>query len=174
MSPRTAPSRRAALAAAVLATALPLAGTGTAHAEQTGPPLIFELRNLATGKCLEVADWRTDDGAPVRQWTCTGGTNQRWAPIGDRLNNVHSLKCLDIPGASRVWGTQVIQWACNTYPAAANQSWRVPGLGLPSPGYLSSLGLVLDVPGGNPADGTPVATWGANGGANQLWSLWPR
>ncbi|MGA5821538.1 RICIN domain-containing protein [Kitasatospora sp. NPDC094028] len=40
---------------------------------------------------------------------------------------------------------------------------------------ISGLGLVLDVPGSDPADGTPVVTWGANGGANQIWTgLRPR
>ncbi|WP_380283299.1 RICIN domain-containing protein [Kitasatospora purpeofusca] len=169
-------TRAALLAlAAALATALPIAGTGTAHAGQTGAPIFFEVRNLATGKCLEVADWRTDDGAPVRQWTCTGGSNQIWTPNGQQLRNVHSAECLDIPGASRVWGTQVIQWPCSTSPWATNQQWSFPFPGRYSlPGYFSSLDLVLDVPGGDPSDGVPVVTWGANEGANQKWQFLPR
>ncbi|WP_353962706.1 RICIN domain-containing protein [Streptomyces sp. NBC_00572] len=34
--------------------------------------------NVHSGKCLEVADWRTDNGDPVRQWDCTGQPNQQW------------------------------------------------------------------------------------------------
>ncbi|MEU9048230.1 MULTISPECIES: RICIN domain-containing protein [unclassified Kitasatospora] len=88
-----APTRRhrthAALLAlaAALAIALPVAAPGTAHAEQIPRYTpAFEPRNQATGKCLEVADWRTDDGAPVRQWTCHGGANQAWTGLQPRIN----------------------------------------------------------------------------------------
>ncbi|MFE2721563.1 RICIN domain-containing protein [Kitasatospora sp. NPDC059327] len=159
--------------AAALATALPVTAPGAAHAEQIPRyTLAFELRNHATGKCLEVADWRTDRGAPVRQWTCTGGANQQWtANSNTLLFNKHSSLCLDVPGAGTVWGTQVIQWECGLWTRPANQRWNVPGVNTPSTGYLASdLRLVLDVPGSDPADGTPVVTWGANGGANQTWT----
>ncbi|MFC8451589.1 RICIN domain-containing protein [Kitasatospora sp. NPDC057223] len=171
-----APTRRhrthAALLAltAGLATALPMAAPDVARAEQiphfTAP---FELRNLATGKCLEVADWRTDNGAPVRQWTCHGGANQLWfANSNNVLSNRNSSKCLDVPGASTVWGTQVIQWDCGL--RSYNQRWSIPGVNNPSISQLgSAVGLVLDVPGSDPADGTPIVTWGANGGTNQSW-----
>ncbi|MGW2254958.1 RICIN domain-containing protein [Kitasatospora sp. NPDC001660] len=179
-----APTRRHRTPAALLAlaaglvTALPVAAPGTAHAEQIPRYTpAFELRNQATGKCLEVADWRTDDGAPVRQWTCHGGANQQWTANSNRLLiNTHSGKCLDVPGASTVWGTQAVQWDCGLWTRPANQLWGVPGVNTPSTGYLSSsLGLVLDVPGSDPADGAPVITWGTNGGANQTWTgLQPR
>ncbi|MFB7469611.1 RICIN domain-containing protein [Kitasatospora sp. NPDC056184] len=166
---------RAALLAltAALATALPIAGTGTAHAEHSHPtyPLVAFV-NAATGKCLEVADVRKDDGAPVRQWTCTSGNNQKWTVYGSSLINLWSGKCLDIPGFSTVWGTRPIQWTCTSQQD--NQRWLVPDVSAPLPGYLSSLGLVLDVAGFDPADGATVATWGANGGANQLWYAVPR
>ncbi|MGV9268234.1 RICIN domain-containing protein [Kitasatospora sp. NPDC003701] len=169
----------ALLALAVgLATALPVAAAGTAHAEQIPRYTpAFELRSQATGKCLEVADWRTDNGAPVRQWTCTGGANQQWTANSNRLLlNIHSGKCLDVPGASTVWGTQVIQWDCGLWTRPVNQRWTVPGVNAGSTGYLfSDVGLALDVPGSDPTDGAPVVTWGANGGANQTWTgLQPR
>ncbi|WP_243437982.1 RICIN domain-containing protein [Streptomyces sp. FH025] len=137
----------------------------------------FELRNEATGKCLEVADWRTDAGAPVRQWTCHGGANQQWTANSNRLLiNKNSGMCLDVPGVSTVWGTQAIQWDCGMFTRPANQRWSVPGVNAPSTGHLSSdVGLLLDVSGSSPADGAPVITWGANGGANQNWTgLQPR
>ncbi|MFB6889094.1 RICIN domain-containing protein [Kitasatospora sp. NPDC056327] len=155
--------------AAALAGALPLAAPGTALAGGVQPtPPYFTLRNLATGKCLEVADRRTDDGAPVRQWTCHGGPNQQWGIgyAGHGLVSRLSGTCLDVPGGSTVWGTQPVQWQCHL---GTNQEWTVPGHGRPELDYLSALGLVLDVPGGSTADGTPVVLWGANGGANQLW-----
>ncbi|MEU1509891.1 RICIN domain-containing protein [Kitasatospora sp. NPDC005748] len=164
--------------AAGLATALPVAAPGIAHAEQIPRQSpAFELRNQATGKCLEVADWRTDQGAPVRQWTCTGGANQQWvANSNGLLANVHARECLDVPASSTVWGTQVIVWGCAGWTRPENQRWRVPGVNAPSTDDLrSAVGLVLDVPGSDPSDGAPVVTWGANGGANQTWTgLQPR
>lgn len=36
------------------------------------------LVGLASGKCLDVTDFRTDDGAPLQQWSCSGNDNQAW------------------------------------------------------------------------------------------------
>ncbi|MFJ5921024.1 RICIN domain-containing protein [Kitasatospora sp. NPDC092948] len=166
-----------AVTAGLLVAGLLVAAPGVARAEQIprSTPR-FELRNQATGKCLEVADWRTDAGAPVREWTCHGGDNQLWTVSSNNFTvNAHSGMCLDIPGSSTVWGTQVIQWKCGERPAPANQDWGVPGVNSPSVGPIDALGLVLDVPGFNSADGTPVVTWGYNGGLNQTWiGLMPR
>ncbi|MEV6973777.1 RICIN domain-containing protein [Kitasatospora sp. NPDC093806] len=173
-------TRRLGAALGGLATtgALVLAAPGAAQAEQIPrTTLPFELRNQATGKCLEVADWRTDGGAPIRQWTCTGGANQLWrADSNGLLFNLNSGMCLDVPGGSTVWGTQVIQWPCRTRPTSVNQMWNVPGISSPSTGQLGSwLSLLLDVAGSSPDDGTPIITWGSNGGANQIWhGLEPR
>jgi len=38
----------------------------------------YQLINRHSGKCLEVAWSSSSRGAPVRQWTCNGGLNQRW------------------------------------------------------------------------------------------------
>ncbi|MFF7458273.1 RICIN domain-containing protein [Kitasatospora sp. NPDC008115] len=172
----TTPARRrrlgAALGALVAATAAVLTAPGTAHAGYViAYTPAFELRNAATGKCLEVADWRTDVGAPVRQWTCTGGANQQWkASNSGFVVNQHSQLCLDVPGGDRTWGTQPIQYTCSTR-LDENQRWRVPGASRPSTGPMTSfLGTVLDVYGFDPSDGAPVVTWGANGGDNQIWT----
>ncbi|MFE1907630.1 RICIN domain-containing protein [Streptomyces gardneri] len=51
-----------------------------------------------SGKCLEVADWSTTNGAAVCQWTCTGGANQQWEQIPSNYSgeyyyrNIHSGK----------------------------------------------------------------------------------
>ncbi|MER6362337.1 RICIN domain-containing protein [Kitasatospora sp. NPDC001527] len=162
----------AALGALATAAAVVMTAPGTAHAGRAhyfSP--YFEIRNVATGKCLEVADWRTDDRAPVRQWTCTGGANQLWSNSNyGLLKNKNSGKCLDVPYSSTVWGTQPIQWSCADPSNLANQTWSVPGVNRPSPNTVyTQLGLVLDVYGYDPSDGAPVVTWGANGGDNQLW-----
>ena len=66
------------------------------------------LVNLASGKCLDVNDRSTDDGAKVQQWTCNGGPNQQWrtraAPAAGAvlLVSVQSGKCLDVSGGPAV------------------------------------------------------------------------
>ncbi|MEE1826218.1 RICIN domain-containing protein [Streptomyces sp. BE20] len=158
--------------AAVLACALALAVPAPAGAADSTP---FEINSAATGKCLEVADWRTDDGAPVRQWTCTGGANQKWVRT-DRgeFVNVRSGKCLEIPGYSTTWGTRAGQWTCN---GGLNQTWAETvvhhsGIRTLTNGHS---GLLLDLTGSSTDDGTPVAQWGKNNGLNQVWfySPWP-
>ncbi|AJF63889.1 RICIN domain-containing protein [Streptomyces vietnamensis] len=40
---------------------------------------VFQLQPTHTsGKCLEVADWRVDNGAPARLWDCTYQPNQKF------------------------------------------------------------------------------------------------
>lgn len=31
-----------------------------------------------SGKCLDVTNQARTDGAPLAQWTCNGGDNQKW------------------------------------------------------------------------------------------------
>lgn len=36
------------------------------------------LTTKHTGKCLDLVDWRSQNGATLQQWDCHGGANQRW------------------------------------------------------------------------------------------------
>ncbi|MEV4561907.1 RICIN domain-containing protein [Kitasatospora sp. NPDC049285] len=86
----------------------------------------FQVSNENSAQCLEVADWRTDNGAPVRQWTCTGGANQKWKIrsngwAGWELINMYSGKCLVIQNLNP--GSQAFQYDCN--PAWIDQLWRL-------------------------------------------------
>ena len=42
----------------------------------------YELRNVNSGKCLDVAEASLVDGGNVQQFTCHGGRNQWWFPYG--------------------------------------------------------------------------------------------
>ncbi|MFD8753917.1 RICIN domain-containing protein [Kitasatospora sp. NPDC059577] len=154
----------AALGLATAAATVPAAPA--ASASQAGQ---YRISNVVTGKCLEVADWRTDDGAPVRQWTCTGGANQQWTSgPGSTIVNVHSGKCLEVPGFSTAGGTRIDQWTCN---GGSNQGWfdSTQGPGHPHVYANVNSGLRLDLYGGSPEDGTPVIQWPLNGSGNQAW-----
>ncbi|MFF7458272.1 RICIN domain-containing protein [Kitasatospora sp. NPDC008115] len=152
-----------------LALAAPSAQARTTGPAPVSPP--FSITNLGSEKCLEVADWRTDDGAPVRQWTCHGGDNQRWYWTADRaLVNVHSGTCLDVPGYSTEPGTRPVVWPCNR---GTNQQWTEQPMHSGSRRYANvHSGLVLDVAFGSTADGAPVIQWNpieTPVAYNQIW-----
>jgi hypothetical protein len=37
-----------------------------------------DLVNPQSNKCVDVKDRNTDNGAPLIQWDCNGGPNQKW------------------------------------------------------------------------------------------------
>ncbi|MFD0276480.1 RICIN domain-containing protein [Kitasatospora sp. NPDC127111] len=149
-----------------------LAGTAPASAADYTPISTgsdVEIRVQSSGKCLEVADWRTDDGAPVRQWSCTGGENQKWRFSNGFAVNLHSGKCLEIPGLSTAAGTPADQWTCD---GGDNQRWgavNVDGGRLAAINFKSD--LVLDVSGGGSGNGAPAIQWYPTGAANQRLSF---
>jgi hypothetical protein len=83
---------------------------------------------------------------------------------------------IDIPRNSLAPGTPVQTWTQDS-PSInpLNQYWYYT-----TDGYIQSgngcdatICLVLDIKDANPAQGTIVQTWNANGGANQKWTLEP-
>lgn len=106
-----------------------------------GPNYRFKLTSVGTGiyritpsmsyglsQAVEVTAERTDDGAPVVQYTWNGGTHQQWRAI-DRGNgyfsfiNVNSGKAMDIPSASPDNGTKLTQYTASS--TAANQQFSM-------------------------------------------------
>ncbi|MFJ2787001.1 RICIN domain-containing protein [Streptomyces sp. NPDC093249] len=86
----------------------------------------------ARGKCLEVADWRTDPGAPLRVWDCHAGASQWWTDIpytnSTVLRNDHSGLVADVSGDSTAYGAPVAQWNNKVWESQnANQRWRFFG-----------------------------------------------
>ncbi|MFH9725139.1 RICIN domain-containing protein [Streptomyces sp. NPDC017254] len=147
----------------------------SADASTGGPTRII---NRASGKCLEVADWSLDNGAPVRQWDCTGGDNQRWWVVDpDGVNqftlvNVHSGRCVDIPNGNVANGVQLIQWTChyNFGEDDINQRfYRLPGEGVGPVYYFAWSSFNIEIGGFSNANGAPAQLWKNNGGSNQRW-----
>ncbi|WP_052397819.1 RICIN domain-containing protein [Streptomyces sp. NRRL F-5123] len=102
-------------ASAASASVLPPEGSGG----------VVQFWNKHTGLCLEIADWRTDNGAPARQWYCTGGANQKWYETTNSAGrhtyvNVNSGKCLEIADWRTDNDAPARQWDCT---GGANQSW---------------------------------------------------
>jgi hypothetical protein len=96
----------------------------------------FQLRNAATGKCLEIQGWSQDNGATLDQWDCLysnghANPNQEWYlnEAGELVNN-NSRKCLDVLGYATWNGATVSQWDCkwDANGAQANQRWYMVGV----------------------------------------------
>ncbi|MGW8350912.1 glycosyl hydrolase family 95 catalytic domain-containing protein [Streptomyces wedmorensis] len=135
----------------------------------------YRLVNRASGKALDVANESTGNGAPVIQWSWTGGDNQRWRlePNYDgsfRLSNVHSGKVLDNPGASTTHGQPLDQWTDTDSP---NQWWKLVPSGTTGHYHLVNVssGLRMDVANGSTADGAAIVQSPAAASAAQEWEV---
>ena len=79
-------------------------------------PGLYEIQNVTTGKCLEIAGWAGVNGAAAMTWTCFGGAHQRWwvwRTSGGyyHIKNENSGKCLDVHNTD--WWIPAIQWDCH-------------------------------------------------------------
>ncbi|GHF29850.1 hypothetical protein GCM10018790_04180 [Kitasatospora xanthocidica] len=129
--------------------------------------------NIATKKCLEVADWRIDDGTPIRQWDCTGGANQSWYIVDIygvnrfTLANAFTHKCVDIPGENAYAGAALVQWECNYN---ANQRFWKYSASSTGPVYSFQWNrYAIEIGGFSSNNGAPAQLWDINGGTNQAW-----
>lgn len=87
-----------------------------------------------SGKCLDVSDNSTANGAEVKQYDCGSGDNQRWRfeSLGDgyvRIVAKHSNKCLDTQDGSPQAGAHLVQTDCGV---GAGQAWKVTKVGAPT------------------------------------------
>jgi GH43 family beta-xylosidase len=95
--------------------------------ETASTPTAYTIVNRNSGKCLEVENGSTADGANVRQWTCNGGNAQRWrvedqADDTSRIVNVASGKVADLVNCSSADGTDIRQWS---WPNNNCQQWSL-------------------------------------------------
>lgn len=122
------------------------------------------LRNVASGRCLDVTRSATDDGTRLQVWDCHGAPNQRWT-IPTVRGTITGLadKCVDVVGAGLVDGTAVDLYDCNLTGA---QDWE-----LRADGTVSALGRCLEAPA--TALGTKVVVQRCTGSAAQRWSAGP-
>ncbi|MFG3194446.1 RICIN domain-containing protein [Streptomyces omiyaensis] len=130
------------------------------------------LKASHSGKCADVADRSTADGAALIQWGCGNTVNQQFWLKSAGNNRVqiiarYSGKCLAPQGGSTADGVAVVQYTCNGTSA---QQWRLSGSG--NTVQLSSVlsSKCLDVMNTSTNDGTPLIQWSCNNSAaNQKW-----
>ena len=124
-----------------------------------------------SGKCLDVEGRSNRDAANVQQWSCSGGSNQRWDVIDlgrgqFSIISQGSNKALTVSGRSGD-GANVEQFRWN---GGDNQRWRVERAGDGAYRLVSvSNNSCLDVEGAKRDDGANIQLWGCSGGANQTW-----
>ncbi|WP_406066194.1 RICIN domain-containing protein [Streptomyces sp. NBC_01077] len=134
------------------------------------------LTSYHSGKCLEIADWSTANGAAARQWDCHLGKNQWWFFLpqdngSDLLFNEHSGKCLEVADWSTANGAVVRQWDCHE---GANQQWvwmgttTTDGLDVIALKNVHS-GKCLEMADWRLDNGAPARQWDCHYGDNQLW-----
>ncbi len=149
----------AAVLGAVGAVAV-LAPTG-AYAASTG-----SLVSAANGKCLDVANNSTADGATVHMWTCYPTVaSQKWTLADD--GSVRSQgKCLDVANNGTANGAAVHIWTC--YATVTTQKWTLTAAG---DLVNAASGKCLDIRDNNQADGASLQIWSCAGSANQKWTF---
>jgi hypothetical protein len=121
--------------AAVAVTATPgeaNAATACPQASVISPTSYYTLRDVGTGKVLDVSGASTADGASVLLWTSNAGLNQQWRAIC--INGVYAFinrnsgKALEIAGFSTAQNKAATQW---TFNGGTNQKWRLNGTEAP-------------------------------------------
>ena len=86
---------------------------------------LCQIFSKATGKCLDVIDGGTEDGAWIHQWENLSAPNQVWTAeaVSEGVYKLkNSGKCLDVVGMSAVEGAHVQLWSDVD---GENQQWVI-------------------------------------------------
>jgi Ricin-type beta-trefoil lectin domain/Glycosyl hydrolases family 43 len=147
-------------------------GTALRDTAFPGQAVRYRVTARHSGKCLDVQNPNTSDGARVGQYACSGQPWQSWDfrdAGGGFLNLVsrHSGKCLDVSGASTADGAQIIQWSCN---GGTNQQWQWTPTGSYHQLRARHSGKCADVVGASMADGALVKQYPCGTQTNQQWT----
>jgi hypothetical protein len=136
--------------------------------------LYFHLVNQRSGKSLDVADWRTNDGNKIQQWLYHAGYNQIWgihrADDGYFfIISKHSRKCLTVADGSHDNGAEIIQWE---YRGHSHQQWQLAKVGDGSYRIIARhSGKCLDVDSASCENGAAMIQSALSGDDSQRWWL---
>ncbi|NEA98027.1 family 43 glycosylhydrolase [Streptomyces sp. SID13726] len=145
--------------------------------ETAATPTSYTLVNRNSGKCLDLNNGSTADGANIFQWTCTGGSNQKWriedlADDTNRLVNVATGKVADVADCSSADGADIRQWSWLN-----NKCQRFRLVFTAGGDYVrlvnESTGKVADVADCSTANGADVRQWTWLNNNCQQWRLVP-
>jgi hypothetical protein len=143
----------------------------------------YIIRNVTTGKCIDIANGSTAAGAEVAQYICHGGQNQRFRfdfPLPGsgltRISNVHSYLCI-VPTGYQGPSTPrmgLVQSSC-TAPEASFNLVRATHQGRVGERVVLRWAFdstfCIDVPSAARTDGLILQAYRCHGGLNQLWDI---
>jgi hypothetical protein len=128
-------------------------------------------------KCFDIGDGSLENNAPLQQYDCHGGNNQRWYIVArttpKHLQASHSGSCIDVSKASTADGANVVQFSCRAQP---NQKWSMGATTIVDGASYFSLvanhsGKCMEVLDGSPSDGAKVQQATCNNGDSQKWEM---
>jgi hypothetical protein len=158
------PGRRrllAVLTSTAVITGLGVFGVTNAFAASSG-----SLVGAGSGKCLDVANGSTADGAAIHIWTCYSTVaSQQWT-LADNGQVQTQGKCLDVASNGTADGSLTHLWTC--YDTVNTQKWALNASGAL---VNQASGKCLDVQSNGTADGSRLQIWSCAGSANQRWTL---
>lgn len=130
----------------------------------------FEIRNVHSGKCLEVSDSDTFDGAKIQQWTCLGQQGSIWYAqlvqgSGFRIRNFYSNKCIVIQGGSNSNGAKAVLWNCFTVNSAVWAMW----VGAFTEYHNVTNGRCLEISDSGEGNGEVAQQWDCVGQPGMYW-----
>ena len=140
------------------------------------PTLSLALKSVNSGKCLDILNNSTADGASLIQYSCNGQVNQafNFVPTGPnryQIKSKSSGKCLEIQGASTVRGAFIKQYTCS----ATTRPGQIFSVMKRSDGSISIISVnsnkCVDVTGVSKSNLTPIQQWDCNGQTNQNWQF---
>jgi hypothetical protein len=129
------------------------------------------IRNVNSGKCIDVFGSSTNKNANVQQFSCSNGANQRWEFIDLNngqcaIRNINSGLVLDVAGDSRGNGANVQQFPWN---GGANQRWKTRGSNNNFELVNVNRGKCLEVQGDGKGNNVNIAQSQCNGARYQRW-----
>jgi hypothetical protein len=130
--------------------------------------------NQGSKLCMDENDWTTVAGAQFQQFTCNGGTNQKYTfvPVsaGSSTYFIQPMTpgdCLDVSGASTASGAAVDQWPCN-YNSNEQFTLRPVSSGVDQVVAVNS-GLCVAPSGDSTANGAALVQVACTTAAARTW-----
>ena len=156
--------------------------TGKANQQFTftrQPDGSYEIKNVATGKALDVADARAWNNAEVRQWTPDGTAAQHWfirdSGSGYYLQSALGDYVLDLSGGNTADGALAALYSPN---GSSAQKFGLASVNAVLPidkdvriESVAQSGMVLDIAGGSTANRAALRLYSWNGTDAQRYRL---
>ncbi len=132
----------------------------------------YYIKNVNSGKYLDVAAFSNSNGANIHQWSFTGAINQQWKVISlgnnkVRFKSLQSGKSLDVDLSQTNNGRNIEQ---NAYAGLASQKWEIFSAGSGQYYIINeNSGKAVDVAGYSTSNGGNIHQWTYNNTTNQKW-----